>query len=103
MRRLLIATALLTTLGTGVAQAQTVDARHAYQQDRVAQGVRSGALTPGETRRIERQQGSIDREESRMRDHHGGHLTFADRRALQYRENRASRHIYYAKHNGRAY
>ena len=103
MKSVLIAAALISTLGAAAAQAQPVDARHTDQQARIAQGVRSGALTPGETRRVERQQGSIDREETRMRDDHGGRLTYADRRALQYRENRASRHIYNAKHNGRAY
>ena len=103
MKRLLIATALLASLGAGAAQAQSLDTRHAYQQDRIAQGVRSGALTPGEAHRVEHQQRSIDRQEARMRDRHDGRLTYADRRALRYRENRASRHIYAAKHNGRAW
>ena len=88
-------------LTAGAAQAQTVDRRHQNQQDRVANGVASGRLTPGETRRVERQQGSIDRQENRMRARDGGHLTAANRAHLQARENRASRHIYRAKHNAR--
>lgn len=90
-------------LAAGAAQAQTVDQRHAAQQNRVAHGVASGRLTPGEAGRVERQQGSIDRQENRMRNRNGGHLTGHDRARLQHRENRASRHIYRAKHNGRGY
>jgi hypothetical protein len=83
------------------AQAQTVDQRHAYQQHRIDNGIRNGSLTPGETNRIERQQGSIDRQEARMRYRHYGHLTYRDRAILQHRENNASRHIWHAKHNWR--
>lgn len=85
----------------GAAQAQTVDQRHAYQQQRIDNGLRSGRMTPGEAHRVERQQVSIDRQEARMRYRHGGHLNGYDRAVLQHREDRASRHIYHAKHNGR--
>ena len=88
-------------LVAGAAQAQTVDQRHADQAGRIGQGIVSGRLTPGETRRVERQQGSIDAQESRMRARDGGHLTGYDRARLQHRESNASRHIYRAKHNGR--
>lgn len=87
----------------GTAQAQTVDQRHYDQQRRIEQGERSGSLTPHEARRAERQQGRIDRTEGRMRYRDGGHLTYRDRMRLQHRENRASRHIYRAKHNNRTY
>jgi len=87
----------------GAAQAQTVDQRHADQAGRIEQGVASGRLTPDEAGRVERQQASIDAQESRMRARDGGHLNGYDRAVLQHRENRASRHIYRAKHNGRGY
>ena len=83
------------------AGAQTVDQRHHDQRGRIAQGVRSGELTRHEARRLHHQQRSIHREEARMRRHDGGHLTVRDRARLQHRENRASRHIYRAKHNHR--
>ena len=102
MKQLPIALIALGLL-TGAAQAQTVDQRHADQTGRIGQGVATGHLTPGETRRVERQQGSIDAQESRMRARDGGHLTGYDRARLQHRENNASRHIYRAKHNGRGY
>ena len=90
-------------LATGAVQAQNVDQRHNDQQQRVDQGIRNGSLTPRETNRTEHQQGRIDRQESRMRSRDGGHLSRYDRERLQHRENRASRHIYRAKHNRRHY
>ena len=88
---------------TGAAQAQTVDQRHAYQQERIDRGVTSGRLTPGEAARDERQQASIDKQESRMRTRNGGYLTAANRAHLQTRENRASARIYRTKHNARGF
>ena len=96
----ILAAALALGVASG-AMAQAVDQRHIDQQRRIDQGMRSGELTPGETGRIERQQGSIDRQESRMRARDGGRLTYQDRRILQHRENRASAHIWRAKHNNR--
>jgi hypothetical protein len=90
-------------LAAGTAQAQTVDRRHANQAGRIERGVASGRLTPGEAGRVERQQASIDGQESRMRSRDGGHLTGHDRARLQHRESNASRHIYHAKHNGHGY
>ncbi len=97
-----IATLLGLTLA-GAAQAQSVDRRHAYQQQRIDRGVVSGRLTPGEAARDERQQASIDRQESRMRTRNGGYLTAANRAHLQTRENRASARIYRTKHNARGF
>lgn len=38
-----------------------------------------------------------------MRANHDGQLSGRDRAILRQRENRASTHIYRAKHNGRGY
>jgi hypothetical protein len=78
-----------------------VGQRKENQQDRIAQGVKSGQLTPGETAKLEKQQQGINREESGMREANGGKLTGADKRALNQQQNRASRNIYNKKHNGR--
>ena len=80
---------------------QTIQQRKENQQDRVAQGVKSGQLTPGETAKLEKQQQGINREESGMREANGGKLTGADKKALNQQQNRASRNIYNKKHNGR--
>ena len=66
-----IATAALCTLLTGAAFAQvtgqTIQERKADQQGRIAQGVRTGQLTRGETRNLERREASVNREEHAMR------------------------------------
>jgi hypothetical protein len=94
--------AALIGIGTiaGASQAQTVDQRHYDQQRRIDHGLRNGSMTPVEAHRVERQQRSIDRQEARMRYRDGGRLNGYDRAMLQHREDRASRHIYRAKHNG---
>jgi hypothetical protein len=78
-----------------------VGARQENQQDRIAQGIKSGQLTAGETAKLERQQQGINREVSGMREANGGKLTAADRRAVNQQQNRASRNIYHQKHNAR--
>jgi hypothetical protein len=74
--------------------------RKENQQDRIAQGVKSGQLTPGETAKLEKQQQGINRETAGMREANGGKLTAADKRAVNQQQNRASRNIYNKKHNG---
>jgi hypothetical protein len=76
-----------------------INAREARQQARLYQGVDSGRLTPGETKRLERQQGRILATEARMKA--DGNFTGRERAKVQRRLNRSSRHIYRAKHNRR--
>ena len=76
-----------------------VGQRRENQQDRIAQGIRSGQLTARESARLERQQQSINHEDASMRAANGGRLTSADKGALNQRQNNASRNIYAKKHN----
>jgi hypothetical protein len=73
--------------------------RRENQQDRVAQGVKSGQLTPGETAKLENQQQGINKEVSGMRQANGGKLTNADKKAVNQQQNQASKNIYNKKHN----
>jgi hypothetical protein len=98
MKLSLVATALLA-LSTSVAMAQNINHRKDNQQDRIAQGVRSGQLTAHETGNLEGREASINREEHAMRRTDNGRLTHADRAALTRRQNRVSRSIYRDKHN----
>jgi hypothetical protein len=95
--------AMLSTLlaGAGFAQVtgQTIQERKGDQQQRIAQGVRSGQLTPHETANLERREASVNREEHAMRRADNGHLTRADKAALTKRQNQISRSIYKDKHN----
>lgn len=74
-----------------------IDRREANQQRRIYQGIKSGSLTPKETYRLQRQQGSINAQEARFKS--DGNLTNRERRVLHHRLNNASKNIYRAKHN----
>jgi len=78
---------------------QTVDQRRENQQDRVAQGIASGQLTPGETTRIERQEAGVNRQIHQDRAANGGTLTPAERQQVNHEQNGMSREIYRDKHN----
>ena len=78
-----------------------INQRKTDQQDRIAQGVKSGQLTAGETSRLEHQESGINREERGMRAQDNGHLTAADRKTLHQQQNQESRRIYRDKHNGK--
>ncbi len=103
MKRITIALcALVFCTGTGLlAQTKTpvIDAREKAQQARIRQGVRSGQLTPAETRRLEKQEGKIKADEMIAKS--DGKVTPKERRKLNRELNRSSRHIYRLKHNSK--
>jgi hypothetical protein len=78
-----------------------VGQRQENQQDRIAQGVKSGQLTAGETAKLEKQQQGINREVNGMREENGGKLSKGDKALVNKQQNQASRNIYNKKHNGR--
>ena len=81
------------------AQPITVRDRQQAQQQRIAQGVSSGQLRPGETRNLENRQGSINRQIATDRAANGGRLTPGERQQINQRQNNASRAINVDKHN----
>jgi hypothetical protein len=83
------------------AERHHIAARKSDQQRRIAQGDRSGQLTPHETGRLEHQEAGINREEHGMRAEDNGHLTAQDRHTLAAQQNQESRRIYNDKHNNR--
>ena len=80
---------------------QEIRDRKINQQDRIAQGVRSGQLTPRETSHLEHQEAAINHEERAMRAQDNGHLTAADRHLINKQQNAESKRIYRDKHNAR--
>ena len=86
---------------TGLPAAQSKIAKRAKnQQDRIAQGVKSGQLTAGETAKLERKESDINKQVRAERNFNGGKLTPAERRQVNREQNRTSRQIYKDKHNG---
>jgi len=78
-----------------------VNAREQRQQDRIAQGIRSGQMTPGEAAHAEHNEAHIDNQVNRDRAANGGHLTPEEHRQVEHEQNKESRQIYNEKHNAR--
>ncbi len=76
-----------------------VGQRKENQQDRIAQGVKSGQLTPAETAKLEKQQKGINKHVAKDRKANGGALTTSEKKQINKEQNQASRNIYRKKHN----
>jgi predicted transglutaminase-like cysteine proteinase len=76
-----------------------VGQRRENQQDRIAQGVKSGQLTAGETAKLEKQQKGINTQVAKDRKANGGTLTASEKKQINKEQNQASRNIYRKKHN----
>lgn len=76
-----------------------VGQRQQNQQDRIAQGMKSGQLTAGESAKLEKQQQGLNREKAGMKEANGGKLSGGDKTALNHQQNQASKNIYDKKHN----
>ena len=73
--------------------------RNTNQQQRIEQGLQSGALTTGEAGKLERQQTQIDRtEKNALKD---GSLSPAETARIQSEQNKASKTIAAEKHNAK--
>jgi hypothetical protein len=78
-----------------------VGKRAENQQDRIAQGIKSGQLTAGEASNLEHKEASINREVRNDRATNGGKLTPQERAQVNRQQNHVSKQIYRDKHNGR--
>ena len=73
--------------------------RREHQQARIAQGVKSGELTPKEAAKLDAQQKAIHKQAAAERKANGGKLTAAQRKQINKEQSQASRNIYRKKHN----
>jgi len=76
-----------------------VGQRRENQQDRIAQGIKSGQLTAGETAKLENQQKGINQQVKADRAANGGKLTQGEKKQINKEQNAASKNIYNKKHN----
>lgn len=76
-----------------------VGQRRENQQDRIANGIRNGSMTAGETARTENREQGINRQVRADRSANGGKLTGQEKRQINRQQNGASRQIYRQKHN----
>jgi hypothetical protein len=88
-----------TSTTTPATNPPTIADRKTDQQDRIANGVGDGQLTPGESKSLESKEAGINQEERTMRSDDDGHLTAADRAKINNQQNHVSNQIYDDKHN----
>jgi hypothetical protein len=77
-----------------------IQQRKENQQKRIAQGVKSGSLTPHETSHLENQEAKVNKEVRTDRKANGGNLTNNEKAQVNNQQNKLSKEIYNAKHDG---
>jgi hypothetical protein len=81
------------------AQTSEVGQRAENQQQRIAQGVKSGSLTAGGTANLETKESAINQEVRTDRSLNGGKLTGQEKQTVNQQQNQLSKQIYTDKHN----
>jgi hypothetical protein len=105
MKRVIIVNMLIGALLTSTATMSfaaegKIQQRKENQQKRIAQGVKSGQLTPHETARIENNESKINKEVRQDRKENGGNLTNKEKAKVNRQQNKVSKEIYNQKHDG---
>lgn len=75
-----------------------VNRRQERQQQRIANGVESGKLSPQQTANLEKREASVQKREQKDMAAHNGHLTKAEQQGINRQQNRISKSIYKDKH-----
>ncbi len=75
-----------------------VNGRETHQQNRIANGVKNGSLTPKETSHLENREASVQKREQKDMAAHNGHLTKAEQNGINRQQNRISKSVYKDKH-----
>jgi hypothetical protein len=83
----------------GTVAMDNVNGRRFDQQGRIANGISSGQLTPGETRNLENREARLNGTIAADRSANGGRLTPEERQQVNARQNNLSHSIYADKHN----
>ncbi|MGA2961949.1 MAG: hypothetical protein ABSD96_09760 [Candidatus Korobacteraceae bacterium] len=76
-----------------------VNSREQNQQDRIANGIKSDKLSPGQTAKLEKQENHIAKQEKKDMAKHNGHLTKGEQVKLNKDLNHTSREIHRDKQN----
>jgi hypothetical protein len=76
-----------------------IGARRQNQQQRVAQGIKSGQMTAGEAARVEKNETKINQQVAAERKANGGNLTNNQKKQANKQLNKESKQIYNEKHN----
>jgi hypothetical protein len=76
-----------------------VNSRETNQQDRIANGMKNGQLTPGQAANLEKGEQRLQNNEKRDMAKDNGHLTKQDQRQLNREANHMSQKIAKDKHS----
>jgi hypothetical protein len=76
-----------------------VGQRRENQQDRIANGIKSGQMSPSEAAKTENHEQNINKHIAADRAANGGKLTSQEKKNINQRQNNASKQIYNEKHN----
>lgn len=75
-----------------------VNRRQERQQQRIANGIENGKLSPKQTSNLEKREASVQNREQKDMAAHNGHLTKAEQKGINRQQNRISKSIYKDKH-----
>src|SRR5271167_1636558 len=75
-----------------------VNGRETNQQNRIANGVKNGSLSPRQTSNLENREANVQNREKKDMAAHNGHLTKAEQNGINRQQNRISKSIYKDKH-----
>lgn len=101
MKKMILALAGAGLMVSGaLAQENRIHERKENQQQRIANGVENGSLTPKETAHLENKEAALNKEIRTDRKANGGNLTNNEKRQINRQQNRLSRNIYRQKHDG---
>src|ERR1700722_3548493 len=99
MKRMFLTLAVTGIMMSAVTWAQEIQQREHNQQERIANGVGNGSLTPHETTNLEHKEAGLNHEIRRDRRQNGGNLTNKEKAQVNRQQNQLSRNIYRDKHN----
>jgi hypothetical protein len=100
MKNLILGTVTAALLAAGsYAQTSEVGQRAENQQDRIAQGIKSGQITAGGAANLETKEAAINQEVRADRALNGGKLTTQEKQIVNQQQNTMSNQIYTDKHN----
>lgn len=80
---------------------ETTQQRKQDQQNRIAQGIKSGMITPGGAAKQEGREQGLNRQISSERQANGGKLTAAQRQNVNQQQNKQLQQIHNEKHNAK--
>jgi len=97
MKAAVIGIVALAVAAPAIAQETRADRRQERQEQRIDQGVKSGALTPRETRKLERGQRHVENLETKAQA--DGKITAKEKARLEHAQDVQSKRIYRQKHD----